>query len=310
VILEAGLIVSRFLHYAAVLILFGVAFLPLYAYPSRAALSLARPGCWFHPTLFGAALVAFLSGIFWLASTTANMTGALSGATDLDALSSVVRDSDFGQVWIVRLGLAIALLGWAGVRFAPSADDHPDIFAPLLAGLLLASLGWVGHTQHEEGLGRLIHESADGAHLLAAGAWLGGLLGLSFILIPSRGDRSPDQGLEDVLLRFSGMGYVAVAVLVASGLTNSWFLVGSVRNLFATYYGQLLLLKLSLFAGMLALAAANRFWLVPRLLLKKGERSVLQQLRRNVLGEQLLGTFVILVVSVLGIVEPAVGQMP
>ena len=150
--LEAGLIVSRFLHYTAVLMLFGVAFLPLYAYPSRAGPSSARLGCSFHPILLGAALVAFLSGILWLASTTANMTGAPSGATDWDALGSVLRDTDFGHVWIVRLGLSIVILGLAAARFASKADDHRDILMPLLAGLLLVSLAGVGHTEHEEGL--------------------------------------------------------------------------------------------------------------------------------------------------------------
>ena len=79
---------------------------------------------------------------------------------------------------------------------------------------------------------RLIHEGADGLHLLAAGAWLGGLLGLRFILALSDSDRMPIRAR--VLLRFSGMGYVAVAVLVASGLINGWFLVGSIGGLVAT----------------------------------------------------------------------------
>jgi len=37
------------------------------------------------------------------------------------------------------------------------------------------------------------------------------------------------------------MGYVAVATLIASGLVNSWFLVGSVSGLLETLYGQILL---------------------------------------------------------------------
>ena len=141
---------------------------------------------------------------------------------------------------------------------------------------------------------------ADEAHLLAAGAWLGGLLPLRYILL--RG--SPDA--ESILRRFSGMGYVAVAVLIGTGLINSWFLVGSLDGLTSTPYGQLLLLKLSLLLGMLGLAFVNRFWLVPALATNSDKSiAAIGRLRRHVLGEQALGLLVILIVSVLGIMAPA-----
>ena len=101
----------------------------------------------------------------------------------------------------------------------------------------------------------------------------------------------------------------AVATLVGSGLINSWFLVGSPSNLVATAYGQLLLAKLVLFAGMLGLAIVNRFWLVPALT-KGATESVIsaERLRRHVLAEQSIGFLVILIVSVLGTMEPALGH--
>ena len=42
-------------------------------------------------------------------------------------------------------------------------------------------------------------------------------------------------------------------------------LVGSLQALIGTDYGRLLVLKIALFAGMLAIAAANRFVVTPRL---------------------------------------------
>jgi copper resistance protein D len=154
---------------------------------------------------------------------------------------------------------------------------------------------------------------SDAAHLLAAGAWLGGLVPLGFILLDySWGERQPIVDVERVLLRFSSMGYVAVATLIVSGLVNSWFLVGSVSSLLKTPYGQILLGKLTLFAAMLALAAANRFWLVPRMIETRdgsAEPAVwLGRLRHHVVGEQFVGLLVLLAVSVLGTMRPAVGQ--
>jgi putative copper resistance protein D len=108
------------------------------------------------------------------------------------------------------------------------------------------------------------------------------------------------------------MGYVAVATLVGTGIVNSWFLIGSVSNLLTTPYGLVLLAKLLLFAGMVALAAANRFWLVPAMSNAQpygSERSMvwLRRLRNHVFGEQLLGAVVLLVVSLLGTMKPAIG---
>jgi putative copper resistance protein D len=185
---------------------------------------------------------------------------------------------------------------------------------PILAATLLASLAGVGHTQVEEGWADLVHVLSDAAHLLAAGAWLGGLVALAYTLA-RRPDTNQDfTAIEEVLMRFSGMGYVAVAALVSSGLINSWFLVGSVSNLLGTSYGRTLLAKLALFTGMLALAVANRFWLVPAMNSVRPGGSAhssalwLRRLRIHVLGEQLLGAMILLVVSFLGTMQPAVGQ--
>ena len=66
--LEAGLVLSRFLHYAAVLTLFGAALFPLYASPSRADETSARLFSWLRVVLLSAAFVALISGIIGFCS--------------------------------------------------------------------------------------------------------------------------------------------------------------------------------------------------------------------------------------------------
>jgi putative copper resistance protein D len=158
--------------------------------------------------------------------------------------------------------LAVIIVGVTAMRFFSTATTTHDPITAFLAAVLLASLAGTGHSQIEEGWASVVHVASDAAHLLGAGAWLGGLVPLGFMLL-SYTITNPEGGYLDVdtvLLRFSGMGYVAVATLIGSGLVNSWFLVGSVSSLLKAPYGQILLAK---FAAMLALAAANRFWLVP-----------------------------------------------
>jgi putative copper resistance protein D len=221
--------------------------------------------------------------------TVANMTGILAAMIDQNALWSVLHDTNFGHTWMAHLAMSAAILGLIKARGSPPGNEHRDNYTPLLSGLLLASLAGVGHTQQNEGIEEFIHVGADAAHLLAAGAWLGGLLVLLYILLPSR-SLAADQDLKEILHRFSGMGYVAVAGLIASGVINSWFLVGSFAALVETFYGQLLLVKLSLFVAMVFLAAANRFWLVPTLKRENHQQRVsLIKLRRHVLGEETLG---------------------
>ena len=301
--LETGLIFARFLHYAAAMALFGVSLFPLYAFPSRAGLQPARLGIWIERSLFGLAVAAFLTGLLWLAIVVANMAGTLSAALDPDTIRSVLTDTLFGWVWAARLALSALLVLLAGLSFFFSKSHLAAVLITILSGALLATMAGAGHTMHSDGMERAVHIAADGAHLLAAGAWFGGLFALGKLLA----DRTPDT--TAVLHRFSGMGYVAVAALVGSGLINSWYLVGSVANLFATPYGQLLLVKLGLFSGMLLLAAANRFWLMPALTRDPGRAPIAEQrLRRHVVAEQALGVSVIIIVSLLGTLEPAIGH--
>jgi putative copper resistance protein D len=302
--LETGLIVSRFVHYTAVLVLFGASLFPLYAYPDRAGQQPARLGHWTHWILLGAAILALLSSLPWLAFTTANMVGTLSASADWDSVASVLGDTAFGREWLARLVLS-SLIIVALVVLRRSSPRRGPVLIALLTASLLASLAAIGHTQQSEGAAGLMHVGADALHLLAAGAWIGGLLALTYVLAYVAEDSEP------VLMRFSGMGYVAVAALVASGLVNSLYLVGSLDALVSTSYGRLLIVKLCVFAGMLGLAVTNRFWLVPALGREAdvGKQRTLVRLRRHAVAEEVLGLLVILIASVLGTIEPAATQL-
>jgi putative copper resistance protein D len=309
-VIETGLVAARFFHFAAVMVLFGLALFPLYSFPSRVGEPPARLIRWLHLSLRSAASLALVSALAWGFFTVANMAGAMSGVADWDTLLSVGRDTMFGRVWLARLAFAVALLAFLG----HTKTSYPNWRTVALSAVLLLSLVLVGHTQVTGGTQRVVHMSADGLHLLAAGAWLGGLVTLTYLLTLAR--RSPslehDAAAHTALVRFSGMGYITVSVLIGSGLVNAWFLVGSAAKLATTPYGQVLAVKLCLFGGMLALAGVNRFLLVPSLarLKENGQPATptLSKLFRSVTSEQLLGLLIVLIVSYLGTTEPAIGS--
>src|SRR3546814_11767509 len=77
--------------------------------------------------------------------------------------------------------------------------------------------------------------------------------------------RDDAEHLHRALARFATVGTLAVALLVVTGLVNSWLLVGigGLTSFGDSLYLQLLALKLLLFLGMLCPAAANRFTITP-----------------------------------------------
>ena len=308
--IEAGLIVARFLHFVAVTTLAGASFFPLYAYPGndyRQPPAFARR---MQMVLFWAANTVLVSGILWFIFTVANMSGAWDGILDRETLGAVLGDTSFGNLWTARLVLCIVTIVVIWHRFDSRASRRRDVIAAILAAVLLISIAGVGHSQVEQGVAGAIHVISDATHLLAAGAWLGGLVPLALIIAARGRDResTAETDFDRVLMRFSGMGYVAVATLVGSGLVNSWFVVGAFSGLQETAYGQMLVAKLVLFAGMLALAVSNRFWIVPSLAkaATDGSSAWTARLRNHVLGEQVLGLMVLLIVSVLGTMPPAI----
>jgi hypothetical protein len=62
------------------------------------------------------------------------------------------------------------------------------------------------------------------------------------------------------------LALISVAVLFITGIYQSWIQLGSLRILFATDYGRVLVVKLMLFLGMLGLGALNWLSTKPRLL--------------------------------------------
>jgi putative copper resistance protein D len=89
------------------------------------------------------------------------------------------------------------------------------------------------------------------AHVLAGFAWVGALT------IVCLAFRSCDD-VRDQLAVFSNFGLALVGIIFATGCLNTAMHVMRASQLATTPYGQVLLVKIVLFALMLGLAAFNR----------------------------------------------------
>ncbi|MGB8276570.1 MAG: copper homeostasis membrane protein CopD [Methylovirgula sp.] len=303
------LVISRWIHFASVFVLFGSSFFWFYMGHERSSAGrggLPRTLRTMTILLRIAAPVAAISGIGWLAGILANMTGGFSNVIDPETLHLFFFETQFGPVAILRL----ALLTAAVVIIALPWHNRAWFSALLHIGaLLLISQAWLGHAaEGGAGLYGAFMIIAYSLHMFAAGAWVGGLPPLLFALVEQQ-HFNPYEARDwtlDILSRYSLMAMVAVILIVISGVTNAGFRVaGSFDKLFYTAYGNVLFTKVGVVAVMLALAYFNRFVAMPRLRAASLQgMAQIKKLRMSVAFELVLGVLVLGVAAVLGITPP------
>ncbi|PYC15840.1 copper resistance protein CopD [Pseudomonas jessenii] len=283
-------IVLRFALYVDLLLVFGLALFALYS-----AGTLLR----FRPLLRGMALIGALLSVAGLVL----MTRAMSGETALAALwpqlQMMLLETDVGLAWAVRMIALIVVLIRPGAWLASMAG-----------AVALASLAWSGHGAMDEGTLRSWHFLSDILHLLAAGAWLGAMLAL---VLMARGplDDARIRSLAFAVRRFEWIGAAIVLMLSITGVVNYLFIIGPrLDEVLLGTYGVLLTIKVLLFAGMLVLAALNRFHLGPALAqaLRNGHYVIAANaLRRSVVVELAIALLIVALVAWLGTLSPEAG---
>lgn len=295
--LAAVVVTLRFLTELGLLGLFGVLSLNFYAPAAFAAL---HPRRWIL-SFAGIGVLASATSIPMLA---AQMSGELSGVLD----SQILKDVLFGTAAGLALVCRIVLLGLCVVRTALPGDDRraTHIVLTTLSSAAVLSLGFSGHAAAGEGIVGWARLLVDGIHALAAGLWLGALIG--FMALAWSRDLDKDEELQDTLRRFSGLGSLVVGVLVVTGAANTFFSTIGMTGLASLNPGWLVLLttKFVLFAAMLVLAALHRFRLTPALTASDlaGQSATIWQLRRTLLLETATCVAVLAVVAMLGHLAP------
>lgn len=155
------------------------------------------------------------------------------------------------QVSLIRIVVGTALAVCA-LRLRRRETGGRRWAVVLLAAALGVAAPWTSHAAARlESRGILL--LLDGAHQIAAAAWIGGLVHLSVAAL-GRGDRPWPVAL---LRRFSTLALSAVGVLVAAGVGLTLYYAPGSSALFGTAYGLMVVTKIVILAGLLALGAAN-----------------------------------------------------
>ena len=279
---------ARFMTFVAALLAAGLGFFLAFLHDQRA-------DRWrIAPIVRLSALAALFGIIGSIAAQAALATGRGGDAvTDVDVVRTVLTETLGWSAVVLLVGLALVHL---------STDTNRLLVAQGCAfyGGLTVAVSFVLWGHAIESPYRWLSVVSDGTHVAAAAIWFGGLVGLAMTLRrrsgalsgrepdPGAAPTSPTEGIvavatrpevevdspdrllsstATVLDRFSTAAALSVVALLVSGVAMTWIQSGGdLTALWSTTYGRLVMAKVGVVAVVLALAAHNRYRLVPHLM--------------------------------------------
>lgn len=205
--------------------------------------------------------VAGTADVLGLSWSTALTDGAASSAM-MRTLAGLLMVFGFAEETVPAGGLP----GLPGVL--PDASEHGVALrwypgASSAMGLAGASLGVMsfafdGHTATEGP--RIVHAAVNAVHVVAGGAWVGGVVALLVVgvLRRRRGSIGP------VLVRFSPIATFSLAAVAVAGAVMAILILDDVGELTSTDWGRRLLVKTGGVGVAASLGAYHHWFVVPR----------------------------------------------
>jgi copper resistance protein D len=273
---DAALIALKAMTYAATLGAAGAVFFLCYsgtliANPDRTSI---------RRLAVGLAMMSMLTGGAQILVTAGSMSGAAAGMWD-GTMLHMTWQAGAGRAYAIR-AIGLVLLTLAVLR---NLLPWP---ACIGAATAATSFALTGHawSLHPNALPILLLS----VHLLGGAFWLGALGPLAIV---ARGHELPR--IAATAFRFGSSAIFVVGALIAAGLCLLWMMLGSISDMWASEYGRYVLLKLTMVACLLCLAAFNKLRLTPRLL--AGDLEAVRGLRLSIRLELLLGALILAVTA-------------
>ncbi len=215
------------------------------------------------------------------------------GSFDPSAILPYLSETRHGNAVLARTA-AVGLLLMLGMGHRRPAAAERAAFATLGLGAL-ATISVVSHAGAQPGF---LPVSADLGHLVGVTTW-GGALVYGAWLLPWRASRAAGAAVEGAAARLSTLGLYSITLIAATGVYAALVQLWGPLALTDTPYGRVLLVKLAVVSGVAAIAAINRWVVLPSLTRGAAAR---------------LGGFVkiesLLLLAVLGVTAVLVSQAP
>jgi copper transport protein len=254
----------------------------------------------------GLARVVVVAAVVGLVAALLQVPQEAALATGL-GVGSMFHGGVLGQVLGQGTGPALVtlLVGLAVAVAAVFLRNRRVALGLSVVGVALVAVAFAltGHTRTTDPV--WLTGLADAVHVAAAAVWTGGLVMLWLALRQRRRAGQDDPVASSRLVgRFSGVATVAILVVGAAGVVLAWREVQVLRALTSTYYGQLLIVKMILVAGVAGVGTYNHYRLVPAIERQPSKKQAWSRLRTT------LRTEVIGVVAVLAVTSLLVNAVP
>ena len=228
-------------------------------------------------------------------------TVTVSGGTWLSDLSTTTRAP------LARLSAGV-LMTVGFLAISPRDAERWRVTGRTTFGVIGATFGALsfasdGHTVTEGN--QVIHAALDVVHVLTAGVWMGGVVGL-FLMLWRRRRRRETNSLAPTVVRFSTVATLAIVSVAAAGVGMSFLIVDSIGDYFTTEWGRWLLVKVGLVVGAAAIGAHNHYVVTPALETDPSDAKMLSRVRTTISAEMVL-LLVVTVVTVF-LAEASVDQ--
>ena len=220
------------------------------------------------------AAVVFLASLLMFLNVTADM-GGVSWTSAVALVPEVLTETHAGHVFEWFLPIAFVLLLSA---FVPLPQSVRTAMLFLLAGVLLFLQAMLTHAIDKGTLAVAVYF----LHEVTSGLWFGALLALWMV---ARYGGPPDIWVESAARRVSKLAFWSVIGLVITGTYTAYKGLGfDMCRLLFSVYGRMLIIKVTVFFGVVAIGAYNRYRLVPAV----GAAPSRRMLLRNVTIESVL----------------------
>lgn len=234
--------------------------------------------------------MSFIMGLIAMVATALNIplqTGQMldagfKGMFDREMLSLIMGEG----LGISSLMRAIGLIVLITAAFIASMRPF---FVVIGAVLVCLSFAYIGHTTQYNYLVSVVLM----LHLLAISYWMGVLWPL-YRLSASHETR---PGAALVAKRFGTQALFIVTIVIISGLILAVIILGGLQALFTSFYGWILIVKITSVGLLLSVAALNKLYFVPALF--NADDHATKNLRSSICLEAFVFVFIFVLIAYL-----------
>ena len=229
---------------------------------------------------------------------------ALHGPADVfngRFMAAMLTQTGWGRGWIIQVVGALAALG--GFAIARRGRSSGWVLAAIAGAVLAATPALSGHAAAANPA--VLAIASDTLHVIGAAGWLGSLLFVLGVGIPSAmalGTERRGAAIAQLVNAFSPTALGFAGLTVATGLFASWLHIGFSSALWTSDYGRTLLIKLGVLSLVLLTGAYNWRRVKPAL----GDDAGTRRIRRSATVELAIAVLVVVVTAVLVATPPPV----